>query len=173
MRYQLEYLDNEYTNEEVHKAIMQLPKNKESGPDGFPIEFYQQLWDIIGEDFMIIIKGTHTGRWDLRGINRAAISLIQKKEQATVIGDFRPISVINTSVKIITKAMAVRLQSVLPSLVSNRQTAFVKGRSIMESFLVAREFLSACTRKKFRRFCIRWISKRLSTRSVGAFSLTC
>lgn len=43
--------------------------------------------------------------------------------------------------------MANRLQPLLQFLVSNAQTAFIKGRSIMESFLVARAYLSHCQRR--------------------------
>lgn len=75
-------------------------------------------------------------------VNKAAITLIPKKEGAVEISDFRPISVINTSAKIVTKILANRLQPLLPILVNSAQTAFVRGRSIMESYLVAREYLS-------------------------------
>lgn len=44
--------------------------------------------------------------------------------------------------------MATRLQRHLPDLVANNQTAFVKSRSMMESFLVTRELLTFCTKKK-------------------------
>lgn len=45
-----------------------------------------------------------------------------------MLGDFRPISVINTSIKMISRVIANRLREVLLVLVSNRQTAFIKGR---------------------------------------------
>lgn len=71
-----------------------------------------------------------------------------KKKEPITIGDYRSISVINTSIKIITKVLANRLQPMLHTLISNKQTAFIKGRSIMESFMVAREFLSSCSKRK-------------------------
>lgn len=51
-------------------------------------------------------------------------------------------------VKIITKILAKRLQPHISNLVANNQTAFVKGRSMMESFLVTREVLAFCSKKK-------------------------
>lgn len=64
------------------------------------------------------------------------------------MSDYRPISVINTIAKLITKIIANRLQGHLPNLVASNQTAFVKGRSLMESFLTAREFLAFCSKNK-------------------------
>jgi hypothetical protein len=36
----------DFPENEVHDAIMQMEKNKTSGPDGFLTEFYQRFWDI-------------------------------------------------------------------------------------------------------------------------------
>lgn len=55
---------------------------------------------------------------------------------------------INTVVKIVTKILSTRLQPHLKTLVMSNQTAFIKGRSLMESFLVTREWLTFCSKQK-------------------------
>lgn len=50
--------------------------------------------------------------------------------------------------KLLTKIMANRLQLHMSTLIIANQTAFVKGRSLMESFLLARELLNYCTKNK-------------------------
>jgi hypothetical protein len=40
-------LTDNFTEKEVHVAIMQMEKNKAPDPDGFPAEFYQKFWDVI------------------------------------------------------------------------------------------------------------------------------
>jgi hypothetical protein len=35
-----------YSEEEIRKAVFQMEHSKALGPDGFPAEFYQTLWDI-------------------------------------------------------------------------------------------------------------------------------
>lgn len=50
--------------------------------------------------------------------------------------------------KIVTKILVNRLQPHLQALVANAQTAFVKGRSIMKSFLVVRELLNFTSENK-------------------------
>ena len=47
-----------------------------------------------------------------------------------------------------TKLMANRLQLHLHELVDKNQMTFVKGRSMMESFLVTRELLALCSKQK-------------------------
>jgi hypothetical protein len=45
----------DFTEQEVHDAIMQMEKNKAPGPDGFPAEFYQSFWEVIKKDLMAML----------------------------------------------------------------------------------------------------------------------
>lgn len=57
--------------------------------------------------------------------------------------DFRPISLINSSFKLLLKVLANRLKGVLGNLISEEQTAFVKGRNINESIFMVNEVIHA------------------------------
>ena len=50
-----------------------------------------------------------------------------------VLKNWRPMSLLNCDYKIAAKAIANRLKQVLPKLIDNDQTGFVKGRSIAEN----------------------------------------
>ena len=88
---------------------MGLGSDKSPGPDGFPIFFYQKFWDVVRLDFIRIMDGLHAGTLQLDGLNYATMVLIPKKDELKEVGDFRPISVLNASVKITTKVLANRL----------------------------------------------------------------
>ncbi|KAJ4790934.1 RNA-directed DNA polymerase (reverse transcriptase)-related family protein [Rhynchospora pubera] len=81
-------------------------------------------------------------------LDKATITLVPKKTSPMHANDFRPISVINSFAKLITKILANRLQSFMHLLVSPYQTSFTKGRSVMESFMIAREYLSFYHKRK-------------------------
>ena len=63
----------------------------------------------------------------------AIIKLIEKKgKDKMYIKSWRPISLLNVDVKIASKAIAKRLETVLPLIIHETQCAYVKGRSIFD-----------------------------------------
>jgi hypothetical protein len=72
-------------------------------------------------------------------LNRALITLIPKKPDADSVGDFRPISLVHSFSKLFSKILANRLRPRLPELVSTNQSAFVKGRSLHDNFILVRQ----------------------------------
>ncbi|GJW76412.1 RNA-directed DNA polymerase, eukaryota, partial [Tanacetum coccineum] len=67
-----------------------------------------------------------------KGCNSSFITLIPKVNDAKFIKDFRPISLIECQYKIVGKFLANRLSSVIGSLVSKEQSAFIRGRQILD-----------------------------------------
>jgi hypothetical protein len=55
-----------------------------------------------------------------------------------MVNDFRPNSLIHAIAKIIAKLLALRLQPFMNRLVSNSQSAFIKGRAIHDNFMYVR-----------------------------------
>ena len=57
---------------------------------------------------------------------QAVIRLIEKKDKdKRYIQNWRPLSLLNTDVKILSKALAQRLKKTLPFLISTNQSAYV------------------------------------------------
>ena len=57
----------------------------------------------------------------------------KKGREKRSIGNWRPISLINVDTKIASKALAKRLETMLPDLIHYNQNAYVKGRSIFDT----------------------------------------
>ena len=65
---------------------------------------------------------------------RGIISLIPKKDKdKKYLKNWRPISLLNNAYKIVTKALALCLEKVLPTIIRANQTGYVKGRYIGEN----------------------------------------
>ena len=62
---------------------------------------------------------------------RGILNIIPKKDKdLRHLANWRPLTLLNTDYKILTKLLALRLQKVLPSIISPDQTGYLKGRYI-------------------------------------------
>ena len=75
---------------------------------------------------------------------QAVMKLILKKDRGKrFIKNMRPISLLNTDLKLILKALATRLKDILPDSISSNQTTYVKNRFISESGRLKYDVLGA------------------------------
>ena len=74
-----------------------------------------------------------------RSLNASFLTLIPKKNNAINVKDFQPITSVGSVYKLLSKVLANRLRVVLDSLISESQNAFVGGRQILDSVLIANE----------------------------------
>jgi hypothetical protein len=75
------------------------------------------------------------------------VVLIPKKPNAHKVKDFRPISLIHSFAKLITKMLANRLAPELGKLVSINQSAFIKKRCIHNNFLYVQQIIKDLHKK--------------------------
>jgi hypothetical protein len=69
------------------------------------------------------------------------LTLVPKTKSPQSLGDFRPISLLGCIYKLLAKVLAARLASVIGSLIPNTQTAFLKGRQLVEGVVVVNEVI--------------------------------
>ena len=124
-----------------------MEHNKAPDPDGFPAEFYQQFWDVIKGDLMQMFHDLHKDDLPLFSLNFGVITLVPKTQGASKIQQYRPICLLNVSFKIFTKVATIRINSVADHLISPTQTAFMRGRNILERVVILHEIIHELHRK--------------------------
>ena len=97
---------------------------------------------------MALVRLFENNNLNMTRLNYVMLTLIPKEENASEIRKFRPIALINYSFKIFSKALNNRLTRIIDRLISPNQTAFIKGRYILESIVAAHEIIHEVARKK-------------------------
>lgn len=127
--------------EEIKGVVMRLNADKSPGPDGFNGAFFRAFWDLISTDLVAAIQSFFNQQNMLLEINNTFVTLVPKVKNAREISEFRPISCINTTYKIISKILTNRLVPIVQELVSPNQTAFLPGRLIGDNHMLATEMI--------------------------------
>ncbi len=128
------------THGETTSAVRNMKNNKSPGVDGFTTEFYKHFWSDIGEivtnAFNVAFESGKLSITQRLGI----ISVIPKKDKNPLyLKNWRPISLLNTDYKILTKSLANRLIQILDKIIDTDQTGFLKNRYIGENIKILLE----------------------------------
>ena len=123
----------------MKEAVFECDGNKSPSPDGFTLAFFQSCWEEVKSEVMSMLNEFHGSGVVNRGVNETYIALIPKKFGSCKIEDFKPISLVTSLYKIISKVLVSRLKDVLHATVSTNQGAFVANRQILDVALVANE----------------------------------
>lgn len=108
-----ERLQASVTSEEIRATLFSLNANKAPSPDGYTTAFFREAWPIVGESVTpAIMQFFSIGRMD-RQVNSTILTLIPKKNNATHMQDYRPISCCSTIYKCIAKLLANNLKEAL------------------------------------------------------------
>ena len=131
--------DGRIKEEEIRDALKSVGLDKSPGIDGLHYEVYLRL-----SHKFVPLLATIYNNWMRQGtiprrFTRGIVKLLRKnKHGGDEISNFRPLTMLNTDLKILVKILANRLQTVLPSLICPEQTCAVKGRTIQDSLHLVR-----------------------------------
>ena len=87
--------------------------------------------------------------------NSTFLALIPKENRPSSFSRFHPISLCNSSYKILTKIIATRLKPLLPSLISENQGGFLPNRHITDSILLVQEAIHSSLSRKEKGFVLK------------------
>jgi len=101
----------------------------------------------VGNDVKRLVKGILNNQESPEKIKKTFIVLIPKGKDPKSPKDYRPISLCNVSMKIVTKVRANRIKSILLDVIDVEQSGFFEGRLITDNGLIAME-------------CFHWLKKK-------------
>ena len=135
--------------EECGKALSEMESCKSPGSDGFTPEFYKFFWNNTAEDVVASINYAFDKGELSISQKRGVITLLPKKGKPTdTLNNLRPVSLLNTDYKIASKAQAKRLEKVLPEVIRENQTGYVKKRYIGENVRLIKDVMDFTKSKK-------------------------
>ncbi|GJX55137.1 RNA-directed DNA polymerase, eukaryota, partial [Tanacetum coccineum] len=145
---QAQDLERVFVKEEIKEAVWDYGLDKSLGPDGFTFGFYRRFWNLIEGDVVEAVNHFFNNGFRHSGGNSSFIALILKFQGAKMVKDYRPISLIGSLYKIITKLLANRLVTVIDGLVNEVQSAFIANRQILDGPFILNEIIHWCKAKK-------------------------
>ena len=103
---------------------------------------------MIKKDLTGLFHAFEQGDLNLSRINYATVVLIPKENETKSLRKFRHISLLNCSFKIFSKALNNRLTMIIHRRIAPNQSAFIKGKFILESVVTTHELIHEIARKK-------------------------
>jgi hypothetical protein len=138
--------------EEIEEVVSECDGNKSPGPDGFNFNFVKKFWSLMKNEVRILFDQFHGNGSLPSGFSSYFVALIPKVCSPLSLGDFRPISLLGCLYKLLAKVLAKRLAMVMDSLVASTQSAFLKGRYLVDGVMVVNEVVDMA--KKSGKECL-------------------
>ena len=129
--------------EECGVALSKLQNNKSPGSDGITTNFYKFFWtDIKDLLYQSYIYSYNNG--SLTTYKKIGVLNLAPKEgkDLSYLKNWRPITLLTTDYKILTKALAIRLQKTLTSLIDSDQVGYISGRYIGQNIRTIFDLMS-------------------------------
>jgi hypothetical protein len=128
--------------DEVLKAIKTSWKVWSPGIHGVPHGFYKEYWDLIGENTAAVLNEI-LKQGELSGTQKQGIMiLVPKTPHPSSTANFKPITLLTTGYKILTKTSANRLKPQLTKPLHASQHGCVPGRTILNAVSTVRDVIA-------------------------------
>jgi exonuclease III len=149
-------LDTRISEEDVENALKASKSLSSPGPDGIPFELWKELkarhvlrqknnqpgFDVI--KWLTLVFNDVENHGVLQGCEFAEgwMQPIYKKKDPANIANYRPITLLNTDYKLMTKVLSIKLTQVAPTMIHPDQAGFMPGRSIFDHIRLAQTMIS-------------------------------
>lgn len=133
---------------EVKNALFSMESYKAPGPDGFQPIFFKTYWHIVFKEVWELVSNAFIYGAIDASIAETLIVPIPKIAEPTSLKDFRPISLCNVLLKIISKVLVRRIRPHLDSFIGPLQSSFIPNRGTSDNAIIAQQIVHHMHKKK-------------------------
>lgn len=134
-----QFCEQSITKAEILSSLRKLPNAKCLGIDGLPVEFYKSFWPQLNDAYLELLNECYRTKELPDTMRTSIVTLIYKKDDRTLLKNYRSISLLCADYKIIAKVLAERMKLVMHSVVNDDLTGFVPDRNINENIITLLE----------------------------------
>ncbi|CAI5948882.1 unnamed protein product [Closterium sp. NIES-65] len=140
---QSQLLVEDWSEAEVKEALDGMAKGKSPGADGIPKEFFSQHWDSLGGDVLGFAKRFEETTVLPPAALEAVTVLLHKKGAKDQVQNYRPITLLNSTYKLVARVLANRMRKVLHKVISEEQYGFLPGRRLADGVSLIADIVDA------------------------------
>ena len=119
---------------EISDTLLHMKNDKSPGLSGFSADLFKVFWKQLGYFVLRSLNyGYQMGNLSITQKQGIITCIPKENKPKQFLKNWRPLTLLDTVYKIASGSIAKRLKSVLPDLISNDQTGFLKGRFIGEN----------------------------------------
>ncbi|KAL3694948.1 hypothetical protein R1sor_008599 [Riccia sorocarpa] len=126
------------TPEEIDGVVNGLSLGKSPGLDGITAEALRLVWTLVRKDCIDMVQEYWVRGALTEQTRTAVIKLLPKNDNTHLLKNWRPLSLMGLTYKILAKILANRIKPLMPKLVDKLQTGFIKGRNIASNLISLR-----------------------------------
>ncbi|CAI6012695.1 unnamed protein product [Closterium sp. NIES-65] len=138
-----ECLQEDWTEAEVKRALKEMADNKSPGKDGLPKELFEQHWDVLGKHLKELVQSFTSSSSLPTSVKDAVTILLHKKGAKEQLENYRPITLLNFSYKVLARVLASRIKKVLHKVISEEQFGFIPGRRVSDAVGLVADVIDA------------------------------
>uniref|UniRef100_A0A8C5M2S8 Reverse transcriptase domain-containing protein n=1 Tax=Leptobrachium leishanense TaxID=445787 RepID=A0A8C5M2S8_9ANUR len=122
-------LSSPVTTEEVSVALKRQKNGKAPGPDGLPASYYKKFGDTLIPHMVQVFNALLTGQeFHTHSLSATMVVIPKEGKDPLSCASYRPISLLNSDIKLFASVLANRLHPLASLLVRRDQVGFIPGR---------------------------------------------
>jgi hypothetical protein len=132
---EIEKLRNPLTEQELLKALKACGSGSAPGMDGLPFEYWENISDRVIKPFAEMCSQLTADNGVKEDWPVLLGSLLHKKGDKGTLGNYRLLAILDSDLRWRSKALLDKLMPQCQNFLSDKQTAFIKGRNIVDNVM--------------------------------------